>query len=190
MQSREHFFNENLPTEPIGDYDRVMYHAHISKRTRYGQSMNMQFGVGNGETFEQSFFSSLFLYLIHHCFVFHPNIQALPQRRLLELFLKDPLLKEMVGEDGLDKLHLGLDSDIGHINKYTKKKNCGMTLMNITTKVFVFEATIKTIKALIIREALIQGMIPENDPIIAFLKDDECSFDQLPENSAFIVDTK
>jgi len=65
-----------------------------------------------------------------------------------------------------------------------------MTLMNITTKVLFFEATIKAIKALIIREALIQKLILENDPIIAFLKDDNCSFDQLPENSAFIVDTK
>ena len=119
MESKEHFFHENHPTGEIGDYDKVMYHAHISKRTRYGQSMNMQFGVGNGETFEQSFFSSLYIYLVHHFFVFNSDANAIPQRRLLELFLKDPLLKEMVGEDGLDKLHLGLDSDIGHINRFT-----------------------------------------------------------------------
>jgi hypothetical protein len=155
LETRERFFDNYQPEGEVGDYDKVVYHAHISKRTRYGQSINMQFGVGNQETSEQSFFSSLFLYLIHHFFIFHPNIQAIPQRHLLELMARDPLLIEMVGEDGLDKLRLGLDSDIGHINKFNKKKNCGMTLMNITTKVFVFEASIRMMKALIIREALI-----------------------------------
>jgi hypothetical protein len=54
----------------------------------------------------------------------------------------------------------------------------------------MFEASVRAIKALIIREALIQEIIKANDPIIAFLKSDNCSFDQLPRNSDFIVDIK
>ena len=43
-------------------------------------------------------------------------------------------------------------------------------------------------KALIIKEALNMGIIKERDPIIKFLETMDCSFDQLPLKSAFLVD--
>jgi hypothetical protein len=46
METKEVFFNNHEPNGNEGDFDKVFYQAHLSKRTRYGQSMNMQFGVG------------------------------------------------------------------------------------------------------------------------------------------------
>lgn len=85
-------------------------------------------------------------------------------------------------------MHLALESDVNHNNRHTRKKNCGMTLMNLTTKVFAFEAAISAAKAMIINTALQQKMIQEGDPIIAFLKG-PAVLSNLPENSEFLVDT-
>lgn len=94
----------------------------------------------------------------------------------------------MVSKEGLEKFHLGLEADVSNINRHSRKKNCGMTLMNLTTKVFVFESSIRVAKALIIKTALEQKMIQEGDPIIEFLKG-EAKLDNLPQHSEFIVDT-
>ena len=63
----------------IGAYEKFINQAHYSTKTIYGQSINMQFGVGNGESFEQSFFSSLFLYAVHHFYLYNKEHQAIPQ---------------------------------------------------------------------------------------------------------------
>jgi len=57
---------------------------------------------------------------------------------------------------------------------------CSHTLKKLTTSDSAFEASIIAIKALIIKESLSMGIIGEEDPIIKFLKDKDCSFNQLP----------
>jgi len=67
---------------------------------------------------------------------------------------------------------------------------CSHTLKKLSTSDSAFEASIILIKAFIIKESLSMGIIGEDDPIIEFLKKENCSFDQLPEDSSFLVDTK
>ena len=58
----------------------------------------------------------------------------------------------MIEQDGLDKLIKCLDFDIKGVHEEDKLK-CGFLLMYLTTNTLIFDASIKAMKALIIREA-------------------------------------
>jgi len=78
----------------------------------------LRFGTGNGESFEESFFSSFYLFYVHHAHVY-PTREFTLQNYLLEKLGKtldfenerDPLLAEILPVGRGDKLAEELDGD-------------------------------------------------------------------------------